>query len=81
MRYLNTLRNYNRKRNPYIYIVVCIGYSMKGTETITKRITTKEITEYIVRCANCGKRIIGSTEGQVAFNLTIHKQSKGCKNE
>ena len=54
---------------------------MKGTETITKRITTKEITEYIVRCNNCGKRIIGSTEGQVAFNLTIHKQSKGCKNE
>ena len=47
-------------------------------ETITKRITTKEITEYIVRCSNCGKRIIGSTLGQVAFNLTIHKQGKGC---
>lgn len=54
---------------------------MNKMETITKRITTREITEYIVRCGNCGKRIIGSTEGQVAFNLTIHKQSKGCKNE
>lgn len=48
-------------------------------ETITKRTTTKEITEYIVRCKECDKRIIGSTEGQVAFNLTTHKQSKGCK--
>ncbi len=51
---------------------------MNKMETITKRITTREITEYVVRCGNCGKRIIGSTEGQVAFNLTIHKQSKGC---
>lgn len=48
-------------------------------ETIFKRITTKEFTEYVVRCKNCGKRIIGSTEGQVAFNLTIHKQGKECK--
>ena len=48
-------------------------------ETITKRITTKEITEYVVVCGTCGKRIIGSTEGQVAYNLTIHKQSKECK--
>ena len=47
-------------------------------ETITKRITTKEVTEYIVVCSNCGKRIIGSTEGQVAFLLTVHKQGKGC---
>lgn len=51
---------------------------MENKETITKRITTKEITEYVVRCENCGKRIIGSTEGQVAFNLTLHKQSKNC---
>lgn len=50
-------------------------------ETITKRITTREFTEYIVRCKECNKRIIGSTEGQVAFNLLIHKQGKGCKNE
>ena len=48
-------------------------------ETITKRITTKEITEYVAVCKNCGKRIIGSTEGQVAFNLTVHKQGKECK--
>ena len=47
-------------------------------ETIRKRITTKEITEYVVICGNCGYRIIGSTEGQVAFLLTIHKQGKKC---
>jgi hypothetical protein len=47
-------------------------------ETITKRITTREITEYVVVCSNCGMRIIGSTEGQVAFLLTVHKQGKGC---
>lgn len=47
-------------------------------ENITKRITTKEVEEYVVKCKNCGKRIIGSTKGQVAFNLTIHKQSHGC---
>jgi len=39
---------------------------------------TKEVNEYIVVCSKCGKRIIGSTEGQVAFLLTIHKQGKGC---
>jgi hypothetical protein len=50
-------------------------------EEITKRITTKEITEYVVVCSNCTKRIVGSTEGQVAFLLTIHKQGKRCKNE
>ena len=48
-------------------------------ETITKRITTKEITEYVIVCSICGKRIIGTTEGQVAFLLTVHKQGKGCK--
>ncbi len=48
-------------------------------ETITKRITTKEVTEYVCSCKNCGKRIVGSTSGQVAFNLTVHKQSKECK--
>jgi len=48
-------------------------------ETITKRITTKEVVEYVAKCSICDKRIIGSTKGQVAFNLTIHKQGKGCK--
>lgn len=47
-------------------------------ETITKRITTKEVEEYVVCCKKCGKRIIGSTEGQVAFNLTVHKQGSKC---
>ena len=50
-------------------------------EKIIKRITTKEITEYVAVCKNCGKRIIGSTAGQVAFNLIIHKQGKGCKDK
>ena len=50
-------------------------------ETITKRITTKEVTEYIARCGKCDKRIVGSTEGQVAFNLTVHKQGKECKSK
>lgn len=48
-------------------------------EAITKRITTKEVVEYVVCCSNCGKRIIGSTDGQVAFLLMVHKKSKGCK--
>lgn len=48
-------------------------------ETITKRVTTKEIIEYVTTC-KCGKRIVGSTEGQVAYLLVIHKQSKRCNN-
>ena len=47
-------------------------------EKITKRITTKEVVQYIAKCNKCGKRIIGSTEGQVAYNLLIHKQGKLC---
>ena len=47
---------------------------------ITKRTTTKEVTEYIGVCDVCGKKIIGSTKGQVTYNLIIHKQSKECKN-
>ena len=52
---------------------------MNKMETITKRITTREITEYVAVCKNCGKRIIGSTKNQVTFNLLVHKQSKECK--
>jgi len=48
-------------------------------EKITKRITTKEVTEYVTHCNECKKRIVGTSEGQVAFNLTIHKQNKNCK--
>jgi len=48
-------------------------------ETITKRTTTREITEYIAKCDRCGKSIIGSTKNQVTFNLLVHKQSKECK--
>jgi len=48
-------------------------------ETITKRITTKEITQYVVVCGLCGKRIVGRSESQTAFLLIIHKQGKKCK--
>lgn len=48
-------------------------------ETIKKTKTTKEVTEYIAKCKKCGKEIVGSTEGQVVFNLNLHKQGKGCK--
>jgi len=48
-------------------------------ENITKRVTTKEVIEFVVCCSICGKRIVGSTPGQVAFLLTIHKQGKKCK--
>ena len=47
-------------------------------ENITKRMTTKEVVEYVAVCEHCGKRIIGSTQSQVAFNLIVHKQSKSC---
>jgi hypothetical protein len=49
---------------------------------IIKRTITREIVEYIGECDICGKKIRGSTEGQVSFNLLVHKQSKECnKNE
>ena len=48
-------------------------------EAITKRITTVEVVEYIAVCSKCNMRFIGSTEGRVAFLLTIHKQGNGCK--
>lgn len=50
-------------------------------ETITKRERTIKITEYIVKCNDCNKSIIGSTEYQVAFNLKAHKGSKRCKDD
>jgi len=51
-------------------------YSM---EKITKRIITREITEFVVRCDKCQKEIRGASEGHARFNLMIHKESKECK--
>ncbi len=48
-------------------------------ETITKRIITREITEFVVRCDKCQKEIRGASEGHARFNLMIHKESKECK--
>jgi len=47
-------------------------------KNITKRTRTLEITEYLAKCDDCGKEIVGSTEFQVDYNLKIHKGSKGC---
>lgn len=45
---------------------------------VTKRITTREVTEYIIKC-DCGKEIVGSAESQVIYLLTVHQMAKGCK--
>lgn len=49
-------------------------------ETIKKITGTVEITEYVVTCSKCGKKMKGSTESQVKHNLKIHKIGKDCKN-
>lgn len=48
---------------------------------ITKKTITREIVVYSTKCPKCGKEIKGYSEGQVTFNLLVHKQSKECKNE
>jgi len=48
-------------------------------KNITKRTRTIETTEYVGTCEKCGKKIVGSTESQVAFNLKLHKDGKSCK--
>ena len=48
-------------------------------KTITKKTKTVEIIEYIGKCEKCGKKIVGSTEGQVRFNLLVHQQGKECR--
>ncbi len=50
-------------------------------EKINKRVVTKKIIEYFTNCSKCNKEIKGSSEGQVVFNLRLHKDGKGCKNE
>ena len=44
---------------------------------VTKRITTREVTEYIATC-ECGKKVIGSKESQVLHLLTVHQLGKEC---
>jgi len=46
---------------------------------ITKRTRTIETTEYVGTCEKCGKKIVGSTESQVTFNLGVHQSGKECK--
>ena len=50
-------------------------------ETIKETKETKEVKGYVAECKVCGKKITGTSEGQVRFNLIVHKQSKECKNE
>ena len=40
---------------------------------------TTEIIRYIDDCKKCGRKIHGSTQGQVEWNMMIHQKSKGCK--
>jgi len=47
-------------------------------ESISKRTTVRKVVEYIATCKYCKKKIIGSTNGQVVFNLMVHKQGKNC---
>jgi hypothetical protein len=48
---------------------------------ITKRTRTTEVTEYIGTCNKCGKKITGSKESQVEFNMKVHQVGKECKND
>ena len=43
---------------------------------IIKRITNKEVEEFASVCPFCKKRIVGSTEGQVAYNMLTHIKAK-----
>ena len=47
-------------------------------EEIKRHVTTKKISELIIECLACGKKIIGSTEKQVRFLLMVHKNGSKC---
>lgn len=49
---------------------------MKKTK-ITKH--TEEVERFKVKCSHCGKEIIGSTENQCLWNLSIHIMSNHNK--
>jgi len=55
-----------------------IVYCMEVIEEIKE---TKEVTRFVSHCEICGKEITGTSEGQVRFNLIVHKQSKECKKD
>lgn len=42
---------------------------------------TTEITRYTDDCKICGKKIHGSSEGQLEWNMMVHQKSKGCKSK
>ena len=48
-------------------------------ETIKETKEIKEVKKFVGNCEKCGKEITGTSEGQVRFNLIVHKQSKECK--
>jgi len=47
-------------------------------ETIKEVVITKKTRGYVAECNSCKKKIIGTSENQVRFNLMVHKQSKEC---
>jgi len=42
---------------------------------IVKVTKTIEVTKYIGSCKECGKKIEGSTESQVNYNLMVHEMT------
>ena len=50
-------------------------------ETIKETKQTKEMKGYVAECKICGKKITGTSIGQVRFNLIVHKQGKECKKD
>lgn len=46
-----------------------------------KRKVRKDVTEYVEKCTYCDKEIIGSTETQVLYNLSIHINAKHGKDK
>lgn len=47
---------------------------------VTEKKVMIETTQYIAKCKNCGKVVVGSTESQVKFNMSVHMIGKGCNN-
>jgi len=47
-------------------------------ETISEVTETRQVRGYVAECDICKKKITGTSEGQVRFNLMVHKQSKEC---
>ncbi len=48
--------------------------------TIRKVEVQTTTTQYSDTCSKCKKKIVGSTESQVRYNMKIHKQAKHIQN-